>query len=79
MMASYDVLPTLVDFALAGLFAVGYSLLFAPLWDGFVILGFEAMLGCMTAYSGRWLLSTLFGVVAKSKQDKLIVLPCKEA
>lgn len=44
------------DFALASMFAVGFTMLFAPFFDGFVILGFEAMLGCLVVRGVRWLI-----------------------
>ena len=44
-----------LDFALAGLFAVGYLLALSPFFEGFVILGFEAFLGCATVFAARWL------------------------
>ena len=53
-MAATDRLPGgTIDFTLAALLSAGFLILFTPFFEGFVIMGFEAFLGCLVVHWGR--------------------------
>ena len=58
-MSGLSVLPTTFDFFLTSLFAIGYTMLLSPFLEGFVTLGFEAVMGLVTLHLIRLAASKL--------------------
>lgn len=52
-MSGTDVIQNYIQFGAAGVLGAGWNLVFKPFFNGVVILGFEAMLGCALVVGGK--------------------------